>query len=49
VVRLQALACCGTPFTPMLNHTGELECGALVHDDVLELVAEGLRLGVVSK
>ena len=20
-----ALACCGTPFTPMLNHTGELK------------------------
>ncbi len=21
----QADACCGTPFTPMLNHTGELK------------------------
>ena len=40
-------ACCGTPFTPMLNHTGELNDGALVDEDVLELVAE--RLGLVAR
>ena len=26
----QALACCGTPLTPMLNHTGELNAARCV-------------------
>ena len=26
----QALACCGTPFTPMLNHTGLLNAARWV-------------------
>jgi hypothetical protein len=25
----QALACCGTPWTPMLNHTGLLNAASL--------------------
>ena len=43
------LACCGTPFTPMLNHTGELNGGALVHEDVLQLVAERLGFALVDE
>ena len=42
-------ACCGTPFTPMLNHTGLLNGRPLVHEQVLELVAEGLGLVVVDE
>ena len=36
-----ALACCGTPFTPMLNHTGELNAARWVTRIELQLVAEG--------
>ena len=35
-----ALACCGTPFTPMLNHTGELNAARWCDEHVLQLVAE---------
>ena len=45
----QALACWGTPCTPMLNHTGDVEGGPLGDEQVLELVAEGLGLGVVDE
>ena len=44
----QALACCGTPPTPMLNHTGLLNA-ALCDQDVLQFVTERLGLGLVGK
>ena len=44
-----ALACWGTPFTPMLNHTGRVERRLLVDDQVLQLVAERLCLLVVDE
>jgi hypothetical protein len=45
----QALACWGTPGTPMLNHTGRVERRPLGDEEVLELVAEGLGLVVVDE
>ena len=42
-------ACCGVSLTPMLNQTGLVEGGALVHEDVLQLVAERRALLVVDE
>ena len=44
-----ALPCCGTPFTPMLNHTGELNAARWVTRIVLELVAERRALLLVDE
>ena len=45
----QALACCGTPLTPMLNHTGELNATIWMHEEVLQLGVERLGLGGVHE
>ncbi len=45
----QADACWGTPSTPMLNHTGELNAACWVTSRYLQLVAEGLGLVVVDE
>ena len=45
----QALACCGTPFTPMLNHTGELKAAFWVTRRCFSSSPERLGLGVVDE
>ena len=45
----QAEACCGTPFTPMLNHTGELNAARWVTRMNLSSSTERLGLGVVDE
>ena len=45
----QALACWGTPLTPMLNHTGLLNAARWVTRMYLQLGLEGLRLVLVGE
>ena len=45
----QALPCWGTPFTPMLNQTGELKAAFWVIEEVLQFGAEGLGLFLVDE
>ena len=45
----QALACCGTPLTPMLNHTGLLNAARWVTRMNFSSCVEGLGLGLVDE
>ena len=45
----QALACCGTPLTPMLNHTGLLNAARWVTRMNFSSSLERLGLGLVDE